>query len=265
MIEKKALATQWHIGFLGAYIVAVAGLLGYYLWVNIPRLVATSPGRTPPANFDLSLFLVVMAMGALGGLIHTANSFTTYVGEGKFVKSWTLWYFFRPIIGALLSVIFYVVFRGGLMTTAAATSASMNVYGILALAGLVGMFSDKATAKLKEIFDAAFVTKDDRTDKLSDEVSDQTDQTTSNGAATTDKKKLLQSAAQADTPHDHADASSLETMISGASSQQASAAASPSGHDSVSRRALLQKAAEAETSSSDEAETLTKQMNPSVQ
>jgi hypothetical protein len=75
-----------------------------------------------------------------------------------------------PFIGMALALIFYFVVRGGLLSTGAAAS-NMSVFGVAAVAGLVGMFSKQATDKLREWFDNLFRTEqghgdDARDDKL---------------------------------------------------------------------------------------------------
>jgi hypothetical protein len=73
-----------------------------------------------------------------------------------------------PLIGAALALIFYLVFRGGFLTTAS-KSSDVNVYGLVAISGMVGMFSKQATNKLDEVFSTMFKSeKDDKNlkDKL---------------------------------------------------------------------------------------------------
>ena len=47
-------------------------------------------------------------------------------------------------------------------------TTNVNLYGILATAALTGLFTDKATMKLKEIFEVIFKSTDDRGGKLSE-------------------------------------------------------------------------------------------------
>ncbi len=49
-------------------------------------------------------------------------------------------------------------------------ASSVNLYGILALSALAGLFTDNATLKLKEVFDVVFNPKDERGDKLTDKI-----------------------------------------------------------------------------------------------
>ena len=76
----------------------------------------------------------------------------------------------RPFIGGTLALIFYFLIRGGFLSTGSDAS-NVSIFGITALAGLVGMFHKKATDKLKEVFDSLFRSKEgggdeQRRDKL---------------------------------------------------------------------------------------------------
>jgi len=127
------------------------------LWMNINQ-----------ASQGLWLALLVIVTGALGSLIHAITSFTSYVGNRRFYRSWAWWYALRPLIGASLALIFYLVLRGGFLA-AGENSGAVNHYGMAAIAGLVGMFSKQATDKLSELFDDLFRTReqdDVREDKL---------------------------------------------------------------------------------------------------
>jgi hypothetical protein len=108
-------------------------------------------------GLDMRLFMLVLVSGGLGAFVHTATSFGDFVGNEKLASSWTWWYFLRPFIGMVMAGIVYVVFRGGFLT-AGPSSGEINLYGTVALACLVGMFSKQATDKLSEVFDTLFRT-----------------------------------------------------------------------------------------------------------
>ena len=122
---------------------------------------------------DLStiILILVAAAGFLGNMIHITTSFTTFVGAGKFKKSWLLWYFVKPFTASALALGLYFVFRGGFLNYSADPS-SVNLYGILTISILAGLFTDRATLKLGEVFDVVFSIKKDlknddlRPDKL---------------------------------------------------------------------------------------------------
>ncbi len=48
-------------------------------------------------------------------------------------------------------------------------TANINLYGVMTLSILAGLFTDRATLKLKEVFDVLFKPKEDRADALTDE------------------------------------------------------------------------------------------------
>jgi hypothetical protein len=111
----------------------------------------------------LVLILVTLA-GFLGTMIHTASSFTNFVGSEKFKKSWTLWYVVKPFTGSALALIIYFVFRAGFLNFN--DTSNINLFGLITLAALAGLFTDKATLKLQEVFDVIFNPKDERPNKL---------------------------------------------------------------------------------------------------
>jgi hypothetical protein len=116
-------------------------------------------------HFNTLLLLLVGLGGFLGNMIHITKSFTTFVGNNKFQKSWILWYWINPITAAALAIAVYLVCRGGFMTLNG-DGSNLNIYGIVSAAILTGLFTDRATLKLEEIFKVIFKTDDNRTGKL---------------------------------------------------------------------------------------------------
>ena len=72
------------------------------------------------------------------------------------MASWVPWYIVRPLLGAGLATVFYVVMRAGLATTAGVPLANVSHFTVAAAAALVGLFTQRATLKLSEVFDALF-------------------------------------------------------------------------------------------------------------
>jgi hypothetical protein len=121
-------------------------------------------------DLNILVLMLVAAAGFLGNMIYVATSFTTFVGADKFNRSWLLWYFVKPFTGAALALGLYFVFRGGLLNYAADVPG-INLFGVITMAILAGLFTDKATLKLKEIFEVIFtLKKDDRPDTLAHSV-----------------------------------------------------------------------------------------------
>lgn len=132
-------------------------------------------GEVIVAGSESGLLLLVVIAAALGSYIHASTSFVSYVGNKSLVMSWAWWYILRPFIGVALALVFYFVIRGGLLA-GSSNAKDVSVFGITAIAGLVGMFSKQATDKLNEVFNNLFSTKsgegdDSRKDKLGEKVS----------------------------------------------------------------------------------------------
>jgi hypothetical protein len=148
---------------LFVYLLAIFSLVGLLLSLWPPTADANEV-RTwwgPTYGREVDLLLLVLICGALGSFAHGARSFVDFVGNRTLRASWSAWYLLYPLIGATLALIFYLAVRGGFLTTSA--GKDVNVYGLTAISGLVGMFSKQATTKLSEVFSTLFKTdKDDK-------------------------------------------------------------------------------------------------------
>jgi hypothetical protein len=112
---------------------------------------------------EVNLLWMVVVAGAIGSFVYSARSFVDFVGNRMIRASWSAWYLMYPLIGAALALVFYLVVRGGFLTTAS-KSSDINLYGLVAISGMVGMFSKQATNKLDELFSTMFkADTDDRT------------------------------------------------------------------------------------------------------
>ena len=159
----------------GLYMMAIQVLIVYLLikiWPDkIPPVDTPEPvylfGRSHTISLEVRFLLIVVLVGALGSYIHAATSFVDYLGNRKFVKSWTWWYLLRPFIGVALAILVYFAVRGGLIS-ASTGAGSLSPYGVAAIAGLAGLFSRQATDKLREVFETLFKTDHppQRADKL---------------------------------------------------------------------------------------------------
>lgn len=103
---------------------------------------------------EIQLIWLVFLIGAIASCLHGIVSLAYHVGNSKFNSTWSIWYYSRPLIGAILSLLFYLVLRAGFTTSIEKINA--NFYTISALSGLVGMFSRQALDKLGDIFDVIF-------------------------------------------------------------------------------------------------------------
>lgn len=104
---------------------------------------------------ETRLLLLVMLAGALGSLMHAVRSLFWYTGHRAMIWSWAAMYLLLPLSGAMLSVIFYFVVRGGFFSPQASFEQT-SPFGFAALSALVGLFSSPATLKLKEVAETIF-------------------------------------------------------------------------------------------------------------
>lgn len=136
---------------LGAYLLGVT-LLAMYL------LIKCWPGSS---DQEQSVIAMVLLSGALGSQIHALTSFASHIGLKQFDSAWLWWFVFRPVSGALLALVFYFSVRGGLLLLVEGDATEIRVSGIAAISMLVGLFTEQATHKLKELFDTLFAVKNE--------------------------------------------------------------------------------------------------------
>jgi hypothetical protein len=133
--------------------------------LNVFSLDRVIPWK-PYINREVQLLLIAIFAGALGSYIHLLRSFTTFIGNGRLTASWFWFYMAGPFVAMAMALIFYAVLRGGFLAGTPADEKVVNPFGVLAVSALVGMFTDRAGLKLKEVFDTLFKAADDRGDKL---------------------------------------------------------------------------------------------------
>ena len=152
---------------LGLLLLGLGVVFLYLLLTLWPAVDAAKEGRDGSVTWlwseydltaDTTLLLLVILVSAVGSYVHVTVSFSDFAGNRQLVSSWVWWYVLRVFVGSSLAVLFYFAIRGGFFSSAS-DSSEVNVYGIAALSGLVGLFSKQATDKLREIFDTAFRTQ----------------------------------------------------------------------------------------------------------
>jgi hypothetical protein len=117
---------------------------------------------------ETRLLLLVLLMGAFGSSVYSLKSLGDYRGDNKLMRSWALFYFVQPPEGSGIALLTYLVFRGGFLSGTSTNSDSVNIFGICAIAGLAGAFSDTAFMKLNEVFNTLFKPQDNRGGKIDD-------------------------------------------------------------------------------------------------
>lgn len=151
----------WLLGISAFLIVALYLVLSPPTWLTdlFPGLKAGSSAESTPMQ---ALTVALLAAG-VGASISTILSYLDHASRYKdFDAAFVPWYFARPLLGILLGLVFYLLFRGGLLATYPEIQGeNLNVYGIAGLSALVGMFSKNAIEKLRELFNQLFRTESD--------------------------------------------------------------------------------------------------------
>lgn len=148
------------VAFTALFLLLAAATL-YSLWAFWPlglHVIKGNPERRQVSylggDFTVSTealyFATVALSGALGGLVHTLRSFSMYVGTRRLRWSWIPFNLLLPFVGALGGTLFYLVFRAGLFSSSTSTSAA-SPFGFAAIAALVGLFSEEAIEKLRQV------------------------------------------------------------------------------------------------------------------
>ncbi len=158
---KQTLVGRVGIVLIAAYLLGFSIFLLYGLeqfWPPPPPAAGQASGVVAvtffATSFSLSdevrLIIVVALAGALGGLVHALRSFYWYAGNRRLYRSWISMYIMLPFVGSTLALIFYFVIRGGFFSPQA-TIQQTSPFGFAALAGLVGLFTEQAVEKLKDV------------------------------------------------------------------------------------------------------------------
>lgn len=132
-------------------------------------------------NREKNLIIVNTLFGILGGSTYGLASITTWIGNNKYEKSWTLWYVSRPIIGGALALVFYFLLRAGLV---GGFPINVGDFGFAAISIIIGLLTTTAMKKLRDVFDVLFgIAK--RKDEMGDEPTPAANASLKLGASTT--------------------------------------------------------------------------------
>jgi hypothetical protein len=104
-------------------------------------------------NREKNLIMVNTLFGILGGSTYGLASITTWIGNNKYDKSWTLWYVSRPIIGGALALVFYFLLRAGLV---GGFPINVGDFGFAAISIIIGLLATTAMKKIRDVFDVLF-------------------------------------------------------------------------------------------------------------
>lgn len=112
---------------------------------------------------DQMLLLIIAASGAIGGAAYDLRSSVWHLGVSGFKKSWFPWYVVQPFLGGALGVLTYLVVRAGFINPS--SSDALNPFGFVAIAGLVGLFTENAFAHLRQVADSVLRKAEQEGDK----------------------------------------------------------------------------------------------------
>lgn len=132
------------------------------------KTLKTKPNKISYKDLDeKKMWLIVLLVGALGACLHGLVSLGEFTGNREFNTNWVSWYAMRPFVGGVLALLFFFLTRGGFVGEA---NNETNFYGIIALAGLIGLFSKQALYKLSDIADTLLASNKEK--KLKDKLTD---------------------------------------------------------------------------------------------
>lgn len=151
---------------VGTYLMLLTAALVYLLVCLWPGTGAATGGGPSPVSLlgglvrllldpETRVLLLVIVMGVLGSSVYAASNYAALLlrrdlGYGQY------WLFLvRPAAGALVAPLVYFVFRAGFLQPAAGVE-DLNVFGLLALSVLSGMFSEQVIRKLREVSEVMF-------------------------------------------------------------------------------------------------------------
>jgi len=128
------------------------------LWtVNFMWCDNENPKTACWVSLNTSMFLIALFSGALGSLLHSLRSLYWYAGNRRLRWSWAIMYMLLPFSGAVLALIFYIIIRAGFLPSSGTTpTVPSTPYGFAALGALVGLFSEEAVLKLKQVAETVF-------------------------------------------------------------------------------------------------------------
>jgi len=117
-------------------------------------------------SLEAQLILLVLFIGAFASCVYTLKSLGDYAGKKSLSDPWFTFYLIQPFEGAGVALLMYLLIRGGFLTGTGADIKAVNLFGMCAIAGLAGAFSDTALLKLFEVFQTLFKPTDNRPDKI---------------------------------------------------------------------------------------------------
>lgn len=155
--DQRIELRTWQIAAVLAWTSFSSMVLVYVLGVTLPVepvagavVVRHFAGGSWELTAGGQLVLLVVLAGALGGTIDAMRSFGNRHVSGDFAAGDVSWYVQRPLIGASLALLFYVVMRAGFVSLNGGVE-DVDRFAIVAISGLVGLAAKLTVIKLKAV------------------------------------------------------------------------------------------------------------------
>jgi hypothetical protein len=166
--EEDILRARWlAIYTLLLFAIAILSLLS--IWPGSTKDLAMNDTSSRTISYlflmpctvgpEFLLAATMVLAGFLGACVYSLYAIILHLSpeQEDFDKAWTGWYILRPILGAGLALIAYVLLRGGLLSISSNVS-NLNFLGFTGFSFMVGLFTEQTMHKLNDLADAWFAT-----------------------------------------------------------------------------------------------------------
>jgi hypothetical protein len=117
-----------------------------------------------------ALFLAVLAAGIIGGCVYSLREHTRDIAQNRYRNETWQWNLARPFIGGALAILMFFVVRAGFIQDG--NNSALKPEGFIAIAAMVGLFTDQAWAKLKQVAESIFAKPENNDDGAPVAISD---------------------------------------------------------------------------------------------
>ena len=156
MVSIKSIAEMGAIlpGTVGLEVITLTGNTHAIRidWILLGDLtgISTEGGYLTIGKWNM---LVVLTCSVLGAMIHASSSLAFHMNTRTLTTRWIWFLVMRAPIAVALGLCFYMLLRGGLLNSAGLQGETpLNVYGLGAMSAMVGLFTEPATNKLRDVF-----------------------------------------------------------------------------------------------------------------
>jgi hypothetical protein len=124
--------------------------------------------RVPIIGLQLTPSVSLLALATVAGFIGAVSHTLTVLTSRKRRPFGLWWYVAGPVTGAALALLFFAAVHVGLLASSGSNDAALNLYGVVALGGVAGLFARKANEQLAVLLSGVSEAKPTSTDRPSD-------------------------------------------------------------------------------------------------